>query len=735
MPKTYQQKKQRRQQRKRKRSLANVPTSFSFACDVEPLDIQALADGDSETLPKFSMVAYSGGVMNPFGFGAPVVVDLAGMKIPNQKRPILLQHDSRDRIGHSEKIENNGRRLTATGIVSGTGEAAQTVTADAKNGFPWQASIGASIVGSASFIDEGETVEANGRKFKGPLIMVRKSVLGEISFVALGADGNTSAKIAAQAASNTTEVVDMTFEKWLEAKGFDIDELSDGQRSTLQAAFDAEQSATQDPPADPPSDPPADPVDTQAVIAERRRAIAAEQSRVDSITAICAEFDGPQITVNENQVSLSAHAIREGWDVDRTRTQAELQQLRASRPQGPAIHSRSHESSCTLQAMQGAMVLRAGNTLDNPHYRTAQAIAIGIPSWMQRDINDDTRQQIMEAAHAFSDMSMLDVCREACRIDGSNPGSGRSSIIQAAMSGATLATVFTTNVNARVLATYMEAGDFTQGWVAETDVADFKSNDRFRMVKGPALAKLPRGKTAEHATRSDVNESYSIARYAKQFVVDEQDVIDDSFNALSDVPREMGLAAARLRPDLIASIMLANAVLGADSVALFDNATHGNLDTGSALAAATMKIGISAVETQQENSVNLELNVTHLIVPSTLRFTAHQLLNSAVTNADTADGNINPLAGENIALRSTSRLENGVTDPRDGTVHTGANNDWYLAAANGHTMEVGYLRGTGRAPQVRSFTLSEGQWGLGWDVNMDIGAIPLDFRALYKGEG
>ena len=38
----------------------------------------------------------------------------------------------------------------------------------------------------------------NGRTFEGPLYVARRTVLGEISFVDLGADGNTTATIAAQ---------------------------------------------------------------------------------------------------------------------------------------------------------------------------------------------------------------------------------------------------------------------------------------------------------------------------------------------------------------------------------------------------------------------------------------------------------------------------------------------------------------------------------------------------------
>ena len=46
------------------------------------------AAGDEKELPRFRMVAYSGGPMQIAGFSHPVVVDLAGLDIPSQNLPI-----------------------------------------------------------------------------------------------------------------------------------------------------------------------------------------------------------------------------------------------------------------------------------------------------------------------------------------------------------------------------------------------------------------------------------------------------------------------------------------------------------------------------------------------------------------------------------------------------------------------------------------------------------------------
>lgn len=466
-------------------------------------------------------------------------------------------------------------------------------------------------------------------------------------------------------------------------------------------------------------------------------AVAEERARVREITQLCEQHGNPRIRAAAGvRVKLLSHALTEGWTVDQVKTEL-LKVKRTEYPKGPTVIARSHDRDCTLQALQGAYILRAGVKLDHPAFRSPRALNLNIPGWLRAGLNDATRNQIMEAAHRYSDMSMVDLCREACRLDGRNPGHGRDAVIQAAFSGSSLTNVFTTNVNATLLTSYLEAPDTTIGWTTETDVADFKTQERPRVEVGPGLTKLPRGGEADHADFADVSESYKIARYSRQFVVDEQDMIDDRMGALSDTPSRFGQAAARLRPDLVYSILLANPTLAATTRALF-NTTEGNLGSSSALSAPNLKTAIATMNNIRENDVNLNLAPSHLIVPPSLRFTAKELIASAaIVIAGTAGtvterGTANTLADENLQLVSDSRLENGVTDPASGTAYSGSATTWYLASIMAHLIEVAYLRGTGRAPRVRSGPLDKGKYGMWWDVSMDIGAKALDWKGLRK---
>jgi signal peptide peptidase SppA len=461
-------------------------------------------------------------------------------------------------------------------------------------------------------------------------------------------------------------------------------------------------------------------------VAKVRLAASAEADRIASIHKLAA-----------GHPDIIAQAIKEEW----TPEKAENAALKASLPKGvnafnPAIISRSHERDCTVDVLSAAMMIRSGQRLDNPIFNTQDARASSLPGWLKAGINDPERNRVMDQAYRYRSMSLIDLCRESVARDGKPVPHDRGELIKAAVSGGTLTNIFTTNVNASVIVSYLQAGDTTLGWTMSEDVADFKTQERIRLETiGGTMKKLPRGGNADHASRADKVESYKVSRYAEQFVVDEQDIIDDSMNAIASTPGQMAMKAARLRPDLVYAIILANPTLTATARELF-NTTDGNLGSSSALAAATLKTAIAAFMLVRENSVNLNITPTHLIVPPALKWTAKELINStAIVLAGTAGtvterGAMNSLAGEGLEYVTDARLENGVVDPNEGTTHSGSATSWYLASTMAPTIMVGYQGG--RVPSVRSFTLDKGSYGIGWDIKLDIGAKAMDWRGLRK---
>lgn len=138
-------------------------------------------EGDKPPLRRFTMTAYTGGAMQLTGWRYPVVVDLSGLRVTKKSRPILKDHNAGLIVGHTEEINVGDNTLEVSGVVSGAGAVAQEIIATSENGFPWQASIGATA-DKVVFVTEGRTASANGREFTGPVYIARKSTLGEARF-------------------------------------------------------------------------------------------------------------------------------------------------------------------------------------------------------------------------------------------------------------------------------------------------------------------------------------------------------------------------------------------------------------------------------------------------------------------------------------------------------------------------------------------------------------------------
>lgn len=293
--------------------MTTMESHLNLVCEPGAITIEAAdnnaalaADGKPQ-LPRFTMVAYTGAPMRLAGWRHPVVVDLEGLSIPSQNRPIRMGHDAMHGVGHTDSIRVEDGRLVATGVVSRGTEAAREVVASARNGFPWQASIGASV-DEHEFIKENQTVVVNGRQLAGPLNIVRRSTLGEISFVDLGADQTTSASVAAS--DSTRKEISMIDNKEVDSVVEDTTQLVEAAQPNTKPDADA----------------------------------AAEAERILAIRKVCAG----------RHPDIEAKAIEEQWDVRKTA----LAVVRASRPASPPVQAKAPEDY--MQVLAAAACLKYG---------------------------------------------------------------------------------------------------------------------------------------------------------------------------------------------------------------------------------------------------------------------------------------------------------------------------------------------------------------------------------------
>ena len=177
---------------------ANIRAAYENGlrtCASETIELLAARSEGGRTLRPFAMTAYTGAAMRVEGFYRPVVIDLAGLRVPSKALPILRGHDPERIVAHTDDVQVTAQRVRVTGLMSGVGPAAQEVLQLSDNGFPWQSSVGASVE-RMEYVDAGASVKVNGRTVDGPAVVARASTLREISFVPLGADPGTSAKVS-----------------------------------------------------------------------------------------------------------------------------------------------------------------------------------------------------------------------------------------------------------------------------------------------------------------------------------------------------------------------------------------------------------------------------------------------------------------------------------------------------------------------------------------------------------
>lgn len=672
-----------------------------------------------------------------------------GAQLP-QQMPMLANHDrwSLDSVlGSIRGLRVEGGSILGRLMFAKDDEDADKAWNKVRQSHIVDVSVGYRV-DEATEIAPGQTATIASRQFtagKRTLRVATKWTPKEGSLVPIGAD--QAAKIREDVSINQVRkegsIVNPQLRAFLETLGL-RKESSEADAQAFYDKLSVEDKARADAACKPATQTPTEPVRTEPVQAVTdtpesiaQRAIAAERDRVRQIT----ELAGSDVPAEVRQ-----RAISDGWDTNRASAEF-LTAVRSSRSQGvgPSIHSHGREQDCNARSLAAGMLI--GQGLDPTKHRFHAGS--GLPAR-----SDMLTEQDADRGHRYRAMSSFDLMRECVQVDGGrwcHSPEEMFDYLRTAPSGATLSHVFSTNIYARLIEGWQTIGDTTAGWCEEEDVPNFLQQEDISLSASARLERLPRGDTAKDATASDSHETYKIARYAKKFVVDEQDVIDDRLGAIMRMPMEMGEAARNLRPDLVYSLMLENPKLVADSGAVF-NATavttaggHANLGTA-ALASSAMKTAITAMVKQRLNRTTsdpgraLLIRPRFLIVPAALEWAARELTASAALAklfADSTDpwyAQLNLLAQEGLRVVSDDRIGAiGVLDPKTGAARTGLDTNWFLTSGRG--LRVVYRRGTGRQPVMRSFALDKGQWGMGWDISMDIGAAFLEYRTWYKSAG
>lgn len=448
------------------------------------------------------------------------------------------------------------------------------------------------------------------------------------------------------------------------------------------------------------------------LVAERAAAMAAERTRISGIqdaARTAGVSDAACRAAIDENISVEAAGLRF------------LQQMAGGRQAPAAIIRPGIDQVRNVDTLGAGIMLRLGR----------EDLVI------RKNATDSQREaqtRLAETGDRFRSHSLRDILQACLQIEGRNVPHDQLDMIRAATVTGTATVLFSTSAS-KVVMDAFEGQEDTTDWCSEHSLNDFKSHDFFALQKQGQFSKLPRGGTANQVTYNELAESMKGARFAAQAALDEQDIIDDNMDVLMTILPEMGEACGRLRPDLVYATLLANPTLSQDSVTLFHTSSHGANSSTGALAVATLQASMAIMMKQRDNGVPLNVQPEFLIVPPDLVFAAKQLASSALLISSTTQGNANAINDWNLKVRGESRIGvAGVTNPSTKAAYTGTATNYFLASKKGRTIGVGYVRGQ-KTPRVRTFNLDQGQYGMGFDVNLDIAVAALGFQGLLYSTG
>lgn len=672
--------------------------------------LQAAA-GESAA-PAVEILAYNGGELPVEGFALPVILDVAGLDVPDQVRPILIDHDDSEEgvLGQTNRIDVDRATgvIKATGVALGVSGKAVRVKQLAASGYQWQASVGA-LVWDEQLIPAGQTVEVNGRRFSGPVIVGRKSTLREISFVPTGADDTTAAHIAAALSKETAMP---TFEEWCASQGFDAATLSEVQRKSMEAMYAA---ATK--PATPAT--PAVPATATAsaagvgVAEEEEKALEASMKRYRSRLAV----EDQRVTLINarlgSHAALKVKAIEEGWDANKI----ELEALRADRPSAPVGHAGVGGSDVSPRVMEAALCRGAGlKGLEKLGY-TDQELSLC-------DKHFGSRLGIK----GF----LLECAAKAGKVYRSDSfATHQKAILKAAFSAADVSGIMS-NIQQKFLLQGWQSAESTWEVISHiANMVDFKETSFYRLISGGTWEQVgPTGELA-HGTLSQDSYTAKLKTFGELIIISREMQINDDLSALADLPKMLGRKAILTLNKEFWTYFLANLT----TLFPVDNSKLNYFDgSGSVLQSTSLSTAVQMFRKQLDSENNpLGLDPANLLVPPELEAAADELYTSKNVNTGGA------ATKEKVPNNNThaGKYKPAVSSYLSNAAYTGnSSTRWFLTSKteDAALMRVGFLNGQ-RNPTVESEDAEIGTLGIATRAFFDFAIALNEYRAGVQSKG
>lgn len=674
-------------------------SDLALVCDVGLMPMAAGAGSAEKTPPRFSMIAYRGGAMALTGWDHPVVIDLAGLQLAKAQIPVRAQHDRKRTVGHLDRIEVvGGQELHASGVLSFETQDARAIATAARNGFQWQASVGAMPL-EMERVPRGREAQANGKTFEGPVDIARRSVLGEISFVDIGADNSTSATIAAHRREREESMAG---------------EKTDGPaQGVTEKEVQAHGSGT-NMPAQPPK------VGIEAASTQPGRVVTAireENERKRAITSLveaAAQDVGADADALEEIEKIGTEAVNAGWSADKAENKILRAQMlakeRGSRASAPAIHSR-RAPQLNDQALTAALLMACG---------------------MKDDVlakDRDIGERAVEAAWKRRGSGLHALLAHALRAEGVEAPHGGEDLFRAVVTHSIKAGFSTVNLGGilgtagnKLLMQAFTSVDVTYPFVAQqVDVSNFLQWTSYRLNDVGAFAKVSSSGELRHGRLEQDSYTNQIDTRGQMLTLTRQQIVNDDLNAFQSLYAQMGRKAALALEKALYLLVME----GSD---VFYTSARGNRLTTTALTVANLGVAEAAMLAQLDgDSEPIYASPTVLLVPPALKPTADTIYSSAtlIGSSSTNAPSDNPYRGRFRPVSSPYLSLSSMTGYSSTTWYAVANPDLLPA------WQVAFLNGR-RQPTVETADAAFNTLGIQMRCYFDFGVAQADYRGAVK---
>ncbi len=644
---------------------------------------------------------------------------MTGCQMPKARQVVLLdnhqRYDTASVIGSYRDMRLAGGKLLGRVHYSTVPEA-EGAYIKMREGHLTDYSVGYQVLKSV-WVPAGESKTVKGREYAGPVSVVTKWKVRELSNCPIGADEKAKTRGDGPAAAdnnfNNPKLKDARIQplkenkmnaklrKLLEARGLEstatdaeawrfYEDLDSQVRSELINLAAVPEAVKDDPKPAADAGQRRDPLPVPGVIVELTDPVADERARAGEIRAMGRSYD----CLDEIEAFIT-----DGSTVDQAR--AKVLEVVAERGK-------------TQPAPEAGFSPVRVVADERDKFRSAALDALLVRA-------DQTPEKIAPGADELTGYSMVEMARMALRF-ANQPTAGSSlEMVGRALTGSDFPILLSNVANKSLFAGFESAEETWPEIFASGTVTDFKTQTSARASETDDLDEIPEEGEFKYGSQTEAKEEYSIATYGKLYSISRQAIINDDLGALTTVPRNHGEAAARKIGDVGYAVLTANAAMG-DGTALF-HADHSNLGTGGALAAVKLAEMIKLMKLQKDLKGKRRLNIRprFFLAPVALEGSAEQFFTSVIDPGKAINGVNNPYAGKYFTRVYEPRLDDDSATA------------YYILGAQGKTVTIFFLNGK-QAPYMET---RQG-WnvdGVEYKVRIDAGAKALDWKALVKNAG